>query len=573
MINLPPEKLRDVLLKAGVIDVETFDGLRVEAERKQQNIVETILSKGFINKDYFYLLLAKSLGVPRVNLSVVKIDEEILRLLPEELARKRKVIVFGEDQAAGKYKVAMEDPIDLETIDFLTLRLGKQIEPYLAAEEDLNQGFSLYEQKLTQDFKTVIEQSVKESLRAKAQGATLEEAAQDIPIVAIVDNLLSYAISSRASDVHFEALEDGVLVRYRIDGILHEIIRMPKEILPAIVARIKILSSLRIDEHTHPQDGRFRYKVGGAHVDIRVSIIPTFYGEKMVLRLFTAAQKPISLGDLGLFDDQIKLMEEAIEKTYGMVLVCGPTGSGKTTTLYSVLNILNHPEVNIITVEDPIEYDMRYVNQMQVNNAAGITFANGLRSILRQDPNIIMVGEIRDGETANISVQAALTGHLVLSSIHTNDAPTVIPRFIDMGVQPFLISAVINTILAQRLVRRVCIDCIQSYVPAKEIMMAIEKELVDLNVNPKSIKLPGTFYKGAGCKVCGHTGFVGRIGIFEILNVNEQIRKLIISDEFNLDNLRSLARKEGMKSMFEDGLRKVERGLTTIEEIFRVIRE
>ncbi len=573
MINLPPEKLRDILLKAGVIDAQSFDELRIEAERKQQNVVETILSKGIVNKDYFYLLLAKSLGVPRVNLSVVKIDETALRLLPEELARKRKVIVFGEDEMTRKYKVAMEDPIDLETVDFLSLRLGKPIEPFLATEDDLNQGFSLYEQRLTEDFKTSIEQSVKESLRAKAQGATLEEAAQDIPIVAIVDNLLSYAISSRASDIHFEALEDGVLVRYRIDGILHEIIRMPKEILPAIVARIKILSSLRIDEHTHPQDGRFRYKIGGSSVDIRVSIIPTFYGEKMVLRLFTAAQKPVSLTDLGLFEDQVKLIEDAIEKTYGMVLACGPTGSGKTTTLYSILNILNRPEVNIITVEDPIEYDMRYVNQMQVNNAAGITFANGLRSILRQDPNIIMVGEIRDGETANISVQAALTGHLVLSSIHTNDAPTVIPRFVDMGVQPFLVSAVINTILAQRLVRKVCIDCIESYVPSKEMLASIEKELADLNVDPRSVKLPGTFYKGAGCKVCNHTGFMGRMGIFEILNVSEEIRKLIISESFNLDNLRTLARKEGMKTMFEDGLKKVERGMTTIEEVFRVIRE
>ncbi len=229
--------------------------------------------------------------------------------------------------------------------------------------------------------------------------------------------------------------------------------------------------------------------------------------------------------------------------------------------------------MNIITVEDPIEYDMRYVNQMQVNNAAGITFANGLRSILRQDPNIIMVGEIRDGETANISVQAALTGHLVLSSIHTNDAPTVIPRFVDMGVQPFLVSAVINTILAQRLVRKVCIDCIESYVPSKEMLASIEKELADLNVDPRSVKLPGTFYKGAGCKVCNHTGFMGRMGIFEILNVSEEIRKLIISESFNLDNLRTLARKEGMKTMFEDGLKKVERGMTTIEEVFRVIRE
>ncbi len=573
MINLPPEKLKDMLVRAGVIDGQIFDTVRMEAERKQQNVVDSILSEGLVNKDYFYLILASALGVQRINLSSVKINEQALRMLPEDVSRKRKAIVFDVDKTNGRFKIAMEDPTDLETIDFLSLRLGGQIEPYLATEEDLNQGFSLYERKLTQDFKTTIEESVQESLRAKARGATLEEAAEDLPVLAIVDNLLSYAISSRASDVHFEVLEDAVLVRYRIDGILHEIIRMPKEIHPAIIARIKILSSLRIDEHTHPQDGRFRYKVGGANADVRVSVIPTFYGEKIVLRLFTAAQKPISLADLGLFDEDAKLIEEAIQKTYGMILVCGPTGSGKTTTLYSVLNMLNHPEVNIITVEDPIEYDMRYINQMQVNNAAGITFANGLRSILRQDPNVIMVGEIRDGETANIAVQAALTGHLVLSSVHTNDAPTVIPRFIDMGVPPFLISAVVNNIIAQRLVRKICVDCITSYTPASEILSAIQKELMDSNIDPKSIKLPGTFYKGAGCKVCGGTGFVGRIGIFEILDISEDVRKLIISTTFSLDNLKVLARKEGMVSMFEDGLKKVERGLTTIEEVFRVIRE
>lgn len=573
MINLPPERLQDILVRAGVLDEATFIKIREEAEHKQQSVVDLLVSQGIVNKDYFYIILAQALGVERVNLSISRIDEALLRLLPEDVARRKRAIVFGHDEAKGRYRVAMEDPTDLEAVDFLTLKLGSPIEPFLATEEDLNRGFSLYEQKMTQDFKTIIEENINESLRAKARGATLEETAEDLPIVAIVENLISYAVSSRASDIHFEALEDGVLVRYRIDGILHEIVRMPKEIHPAVVARIKILSQLRIDEHTKPQDGRFREKVGTSSVDIRVSVIPTFYGEKMVLRIFTAAQRPVSLAELGFSDEGVKLVEEAIGKTYGMVLVCGPTGSGKTTTLYSILNLLNHPEVNIITIEDPIEYDMRYVNQMQVNAAAGITFSSGLRSVLRQDPNIIMVGEIRDGDTANIAVQAALTGHLVLSSVHTNDAATVIPRLIDMGVPPFLTSAVVNDIIAQRLVRKICIECIESYVPERSALDLIAHELTNLGIDPKGVKLPTTFYRGRGCKACNHTGFVGRMGIFEILAVTEAIRKLILSSTFNLDDLRNTARREGMVTMFEDGLRKVERGLTTIEEVFRVIRE
>lgn len=571
MITLLPQKLKELLIKEGILDAGTFDALQDEANRKRQDIAEVIISQGLINKDYFLLLVGQALGVPRVNLGVVKIDEDTLHLLPEDIARQKKVILFGKE-SDGKIKAAMEDPTDLQTIDFLTLRIGAHITSYLATEEDLNRGFSLYEKKLTQDFKKIIEQSIQESLRSKVRG-DLKEAAEDLPIVAIVDNLVAYAISSRASDIHFEVLDDGVIVRYRIDGILHEIIRMSKEVHPAVVARIKILSNLRVDEHTHPQDGRFRHKIGDTAIDVRVSIIPTFYGEKVEMRLLTSSQKPLSLGELGLFEDHAKLLEEAINKTYGMVLVSGPTGSGKTTTLYSLMNMLNRSEVNIVTIEDPIEYDMRYLNQMQVNVAAGITFASGLRSILRQDPNIIMVGEIRDGETANIAVQSALTGHLVLSSLHTNDAVTAIPRLIEMGVPPFLVAAVVNDVSAQRLVRKVHLECIESYVPLTEVMISIKNQLRELGIDPQSVKLPKTFYRGKGCVACGHTGYFGRLGIYEVINITERIRKLIISSEFNLDTLKKMARVEGMITMFEDGLRKVERGVTTIEEVFRVIRE
>ncbi|MFH0806483.1 MAG: ATPase, T2SS/T4P/T4SS family [Candidatus Brennerbacteria bacterium] len=571
MINLPPEKLKEIIIHAGAVDEAMFNEVVTEAARKRQSPVEILVSRGFLNKDYFLVLVAKALGVERVNLGVVKIDEAVLHLLPEDVARRRKAIPFGQEPD-GRFMVAMEDPTDLETIDFLTLRLNGPVKPYLADDDDLNRGFLVYQKRLTQDYKKVIEESVQESLRSKTQGG-LEEAAQDLPIVAIVDNLMEYAISSRASDIHFEMLDDGILVRYRIDGILHEIIRMPKEVHPAVVARIKILSTLRVDEHTHSQDGRFRYKLGENVIDVRVSVIPTFYGEKIVLRLLSAAQKPLSLAELGIFETDGKFIQEAVAKTYGMVLACGPTGSGKTTTLYSILNLLNRPEVNIVTIEDPIEYDMRYANQMQVNVAAGITFASGLRSVLRQDPNIIMVGEIRDAETANISVQAALTGHLVLSSLHTNDAPTVVPRLIDMGIPPFLIAAVLNDVIAQRLVRRVHLDCIESYVPERSVAEAIARELESQGVDPRTVKLPKTFYRGKGCVACGGTGYLGRVGIFEVLPITEAVRKFITGGDFNLDGLRKIGRAEGMVTMFEDGLRKVERGTTTISELFRVIRE
>lgn len=572
MIFLPSAKLKELLLKEGVIDAAGFDALVKEAERKKQDIADLLISTGVVNKNYLFDILARTLNVPRINLGGVQIDENILHVLSEDVARRLGVVIFAKE-ADGTYDAAMEDPANLETIEFLRLRLGAQVKPFLASGEDLNRGYSLYGRKLTQDFKKIIETSIQESLRSKVKGENLEELAAELPIVATVDNLIVYAVFSRASDIHFEVLDDAVMIRYRIDGILHEIIRMPKEIHPAVVARVKILSSLRVDEHTHPQDGRFRHKVGENVIDVRVSVIPTFYGEKVEMRLLAAAQKPLSFAELGMLDDHVKIIGEAIKKSYGMFLVCGPTGSGKTTTLYSVMNILNRPEVNIVTIEDPVEYDMRYLNQMQVNVAAGITFANGLRSILRQDPNIIMVGEIRDSETANIAVQAALTGHLVLSSLHTNDAVTVVPRLVDMGVPPFLTAAVLNAVSAQRLTRRIHLGCIESYIPEPGVIESIKEHIKAMGMNPEKIKIPKIFYRGRGCAADGYTGYLGRVGIFEILDVTEAVRKLIISDDFNLDNLKKLASEQGMRTMFEDGLKKVELGMTTIEEVFRVIKE
>ena len=569
MLQIPPQKFKETLVKEGLITAQDFDNLLIEAERMGQNVADLLISQEIITPDYFYNLVAKYFSVEIVNLGNRPIEEDVLRGLSEELARQKRVIVFAKEPDAT-LDVAMEDPSDLGTIEFLKKNLKSNIKVFLTSPEDLNRGFSMYGRHLTEDFKKIIEKNIQVALRKKI--GSVEEAVKDVPIVAIIDNILSYAVSLRASDIHIEILESGILIRYRIDGILHEILRVPKEVHPVIVARIKLLGGLKIDEHLKPQDGRFRYKVGPDLIDIRVAVIPVFYGEKVEMRLLPSTQRPLSLEELGILEDTGKIIEENIKKSYGMVLVCGPTGSGKTTTLYSILNILNQPEVNIVTIEDPIEYDIKYINQTQINPLAGITFANGLRAILRQDPNIIMVGEIRDEETAEISVHSALTGHLLLSSLHTNDAATAVPRLIDMKIAPFLVAAVLNVIIAQRLVRKICLDCIESRQADQNLIQVLEKQLKEINPDSK-LKAPKFLYRGRGCTACNQTGFRGRAGIFEVLNVNEEIRKLIISPDFSLDNLNNLAREQGMITMFEDGLQKAATGITTIEEVLRVIRE
>lgn len=548
---------------------ERFDALAVEAERKNQNLGDILVASGISDVGYLADIIAKALGVPRVDFSVVQVDKDVVRLLPEDVARRRQTIIFNREPS-GVYDVAMVNPADLSTIEYLTQSLKAKVKPFLATLEDLNRGFAVYGYELGQDFKRIIEENIRASLSGRAKNA--EEAAGDIPIVGIVDNILSYAVASRSSDIHIEILEDGMLVRYRIDGILYEIMTIPKSIHAAIVARIKILSGLKLDEHLKPQDGRFRHQIVNQAVDVRVSVMPTYYGEKAEMRLLEATQKPLSLEDLGMGSATIQVVTANLKSSYGMLLACGPTGSGKTTTLYAVMNILNRPQVNIVTVEDPIEYNMRYINQTQINPQAGITFASGLRSILRQDPNIIMVGEIRDAETAGIAVQASLTGHLLLSSLHTNDAPTAIPRLFDLEIPPFLVSSVLNLVVAQRLVRKVCQNCVYSYAAGKDIEKVVADQLKELEVEGEA-NVPKVVYRGKGCQVCGGTGYRGRMGIFEVVDVNDRIKKVISDPGFSLDKLKREARKGGLKTMFEDGLEKVELAQTSIEEVLRVIRE
>ena len=569
-LPLPADQLKKLLVEQNLVTPERFDVMYQEAERKSQSIIDILVSEKIVEANYLGDLIANALGVERIDFNNQKVDKDAVKLLSEEVARQRQVIVFGKEPD-GAFDVAMIDPSDLETREFLSQRLGGKIKPFLASSDDLDRGFSVYGYELGQDFKKIIEDDVRASLTSQSKSAS--EAAADLPIVGIVDNILSYALASRASDIHIEILEDSTFIRYRIDGILYQIMDITKAVHPGIVARIKLLAGLKIDEHYAPQDGRFRYQIGNQNVDVRVSVMPTFYGEKVEMRLLESSQKPLSLEELGINAETGKIVSENLRKSYGMIISCGPTGSGKTTTLYALMNMLNRPEVNMTTVEDPIEYNMRYVNQTQINPQAGVTFASGLRALLRQDPNIIMVGEIRDAETAEIAVQAALTGHLLLSSLHTNDAPTAIPRFFDLKVPPFLVSSVVSLVLAQRLVRKICPTCIYSYEADPSIVATLETQIKENGLKKEQVRIPKVLYRGKGCSACGMTGYRGRLGIFEALEVDEKMKTLITAPVFDLEAIRAHAREVGMKTMFEDGLEKVEVALTTLEEVMRVIRE
>ena len=569
-LPLPADQLKRLLIDEGLIAGDRFDELLIEADRKNQNIFDVLASEKVATADYLSNMVATALGVARVDFSVQKIDAETVKLLSEDVARQRQVIVFRHEED-GTYDAAMENPSDLETIEFLEQKLRGRVKAFLATRSDLNRGFSVYGYQQGQDFKKLIEDNIRASLVGKIKD--IQEAAADLPIVGIVDNILSYAIASRASDVHIEILEEATFIRYRIDGILYEIMSITKTVHPAIVARLKVLAGLKIDEHFTPQDGRFREQIGSQAIDVRVSVMPTFYGEKVEMRLLDASQKPPSLTEIGMSEAAVKVVVENLKRSYGMVLSCGPTGSGKTTTLYALMNMLNKPQVNVTTIEDPIEYNMRYINQTQINPQAGITFASGLRALLRQDPNIIMVGEIRDAETAEISVQAALTGHLLLSSLHTNDAPTAIPRFFDLKIPPFLVSSVLSVVIAQRLVRKICRSCIYSYDADASIMATVKDQLSAAGLKGDDVHIPKILYRGKGCSACGGTGYLGRLGIFEVLEINSTLANIIASPTFSLDGLREEAHRLGMKTMFEDGLDKVEIALTTLEEVLRVIRE
>lgn len=559
-MELSNDILKKTIVASGFVSEKDFDSAVKTATELGKKVTDILIFRGLINEETVGKLIADYYKVPFANIAKIPISEEILSIIPEKMARVYRIIPF--DKKDKELKLAMENPEDFEALEFAKRHTGLTITPYFATKEDLIKALGQYKKGIKTDFEKIISENIK---KAKTDDEDLAKAAEDVPIVKILDTIISYAIAERASDIHIETLADEVVVRFRIDGVLRDIVKLKRGIEAALVARIKILSSLKIDEHRVPQDGRHKFTLDDNIISLRISIIPGFYGENVVMRLLQETQRPLSLEELGLSGHNLELVRENITKPHGMILVTGPTGSGKTTTLYSVLNILNTIEVKICTIEDPIEYGINRVSQIQVNSKTGLDFASGLRALLRHDPDIIMVGEIRDQETAEIAIHSALTGHLVLSTLHTNTAAGAIPRFIDMGVQDFLLASTVNVILAQRLVRKICNSCIKKYKPDDSVIKKLSKDLeVDLT-NQK-------FYKGQGCDKCNKKGYMGRIGIYEVMGASEKIRTMITSKATS-EEIQKQAVSEGMVTMLQDGLDKVASGLTTIEEVIRVARE
>ncbi|NOY77769.1 MAG: type II secretion system ATPase GspE [Calditrichaeota bacterium] len=564
MLPKNERRLGEILVDSGVITQEQLEQALVVQKRNGQRIGSILVHLGFISTQNYLEALANQLDVPYVELSDYEIDAEALKLVPGVLAQKYHVIPLFRIKNA--LTLAMVDPQDIEAIDEIRRISHLEIEPAIASESDIMAA-------LEHHYGVVLEMSdtldeVIQSIEAEAGSdlpeepeENLRQLAEDAPVVKLVNMILAQAIKDRASDIHIEPEEESIRVRYRVDGILQEVFAPPKSLQAAIISRIKILSEMDIAETRIPQDGRFRVHIQGNDVDVRVSTLPTAYGENVVMRILDKNNVLLKLDDLGFSDDNLGIVREMLSNSYGIILVTGPTGSGKTTSLYAFLNTINSVDKNIITLEDPIEYRLKMIRQSQINPKVGMTFASGLRSILRQDPDIIMVGEIRDPETAQIAIESALTGHLVLSTLHTNDAPGALTRLSEMGVEPFLLSSAIIGVIAQRLVRRVCPKCREAYSPTP---LALKR--IGINPERKAIQ----FYKGKGCPVCKHSGYKGRIGIYEILKVDDKIRELILSGATS-DDIRKEAIRRGMKTLKHDGLLKALKGMTTVEEVMRVI--
>ncbi len=568
-MQILPKKLLSQLVVNKVLSQDLADRYEVESIQKNTPIYDYLLAIPELNKSQVVKTAAQLENVPYIDLENSPVDPQAISIIPESIAKNLNVLPYKLDPTTDLLFVATDDPINTRNSEFLEKKTGKRIILALAdktiinkvIESSYSKGLSPEVTEALKDYKPPAEKKVIEDI-----GSAIKEA----PIAKIVSTILEFAVKSRASDIHIEAEELKTRVRYRIDGILQEKLVLPKSIHDALVSRIKILSEMKIDERRIPQDGRFNFKLGEDEVDLRISTLPTVHGEKVVMRLLKKTGGVPALSELGLRGPQYKDLEEAISKPYGIVLVTGPTGSGKTTTLYSVLSRLNKHSVNIITLEDPVEYQIPGINQVQINPQAGLTFANGLRAFLRQDPNIILVGEIRDKETTTLAIQAALTGHLVFSTLHTNDSATSIPRLIDLGGEPFLIASVLNAALAQRIVRKICEHCKEEFIPEQNIQENIRQVLGELIPKQYKDQTQIKLYRGRGnCQECQDTGYYGRIGIFEVLKVTPAINKLILQ-EANSKDIYAQSVKDGLINMKQDGFLKALAGITTLEEILRV---
>ena len=576
-------QLYKFILDSGLVTKEDLESAKKEADKNEKRLGDILVAAGKITADNLRRMEAYVLGIPFVDLKGKKIDFDTLSLIPEPIARGHNIVAFKKTDTS--LDVAMLDVNDLSAIDFIKKKVNLKIQPRLTDSDSLKEVLVQYQKSLKAEFGDLIQKETA-TLKTIAEDngdATSEEdmkkMAEDLPVVRIVDTLIKHAAIQNASDIHIEPMDGQVLVRYRIDGLLHDAMVLPKQAGPSVSARIKVLSSLKLDEKRLPQDGRFKVDMNNEKVSFRVSILPTYYGEKIVMRLLRESISGFTLEYLNFHGEGLERIHNALKQTTGMILTTGPTGSGKTTTLYTMLDLLNQPDVNISTIEDPIEYQIGRINQTQVRPEIGFTFAQGIRTLVRQDPDIIMVGEIRDNETAALAVNAALTGHLVLSTLHTNSAAGAIPRLLDMGVESFLLVSTLNIVIGQRLVRRLT-DTKEKYVLSKAEFAQLEK-IVDLErviaalkadkiLKPSDTWKDAPFYKAVASNE--DDGFKGRVGIHEVLKVNQTIKDLVMKNA-TASEIEAQAKKEGMLTMLEDGIYKCVAGMTTIEEVLRVISE
>ena len=557
------------MARVGLLTSQQLDFVKSESKRRQESADKILTQMGWVTSEQLAQAKAAVLGITFVSPDTKPISPEILSLIPDEVAKRFTVIPVSRE--GGTLSVAMVDPLDLQAIEFLEKKSNLVVKPYVATEESIKKAIvEQYTRGLSFEVTEALKEAGSQYSTTFMPQAVISGVMGQAPVARIVSTLLEYGIKVRASDIHIEPLENESRIRYRIDGILHEKLILPKKIHDAIVSRIKILGNMKIDEKRLPQDARFNFKIGQEELDLRLSTMPTAHGEKVVMRLLKKTGGVPDLPELGLRGKALHNLEENIKRPHGIILLCGPTGSGKTTTLYSILSKLNSSQVNILTLEDPVEYRIVGVNQVQINTQAGLTFASGLRSFLRQDPNIIMVGEIRDTETTDLAIQASLTGHLVFSTLHTNDSSGSLPRLLDMKAEPYLIASTVTCVVGQRVVRKICPTCRISKVPQKEIVEKMKEvlgSLFDYEKN-KNLKL----FEGRGCKECNNTGYLGRIGIFEVLLISEKIAKMIIVRS-RAQDIAKQAVSEGMITMRQDGILKVLEGITTVEEVLRVAEE
>lgn len=567
---LEHKTLIDILLTDKLITKEQYDDIKVKATSRGVSSESVLESMGIVPEKELAKIKAKLLGVPFISLEATSFSPQAISLIPKVVVERFSLIPFLYDEKLKTLSIAMSNPADLEALQFVSQKTGLAIKSFAASKEEVTRAINEeYSQEIVGEVGEALAETEDYKKTRTVDSRQINEIIKEAPIAKIVSTILEYAVASRASDVHIEPQEDRVRVRYRIDGILYDKLSLPKNVHDSVVSRIKILSEMRIDEHRIPQDGRFNFRISGEEVDLRIAVLPISQGEKIVIRLLRKTGGIPSLDELGLNGNSLRNIETAILRPHGIILVCGPTGSGKTTTLYSILTKLNTTRVNIMSLEDPVEYELPGVNQVAINPAVGLTFATGLRAFLRQDPNIILVGEIRDKETTELALQAALTGHLVFSTLHTSDAAGALPRLLDLGAENFLLASTINAILGQRIVRKICNNCKEGYIPLPQIMEEMKRVLGKLFPQTKTEIRLG---RGKGCDQCAKSGYMGRVGIFEALPVTPGIARMVLENSDSA-TIEKEAIEEGMITMKQDGYLKALQGITTVEEVLRVAQE